>query len=122
MKGCLLAVGVLVVALAGYVSYSGYYVPWRYLAPYRALVERHATEEEAIKTPHYDHGVQSGKPDWVLRGPEELAKFTKYQHLRNNESKVFVYCSDPWNDGEGFKVYLYFDESGRATRVELGPC
>ena len=106
----------LIVLLLVSIGLHGNYVAWRYMAPYRALVARHATEKQVI--------AQEGKPHYVAHNNVEIKEWL--QDTRPVDStdirtggKVFIYCADPWYDGEGYVVYISFDRQGRAARTAL---
>lgn len=91
-------------------------VGWRYMAPYRSLVARRATEQEVT--------AEIGKPYQVIKTKAEfhgwLRDFGRADTARIwSHGHIFVYYADPWHDQDGFVVYLAFDDKGRATRTQL---
>ena len=91
-------------------------VGWRYMAPYRSLVARHATQQQVIK--------EIGKPAGTARNRSEfdgwLHSFSRANTARIwSGGEVFVYWADPWHDQDGFVVYLAFDSKGRASGTQL---
>ena len=70
------------------------------MAPYRHLLEIKATKQQVIS--------QEGKYAWSGAN----------KHKRIGE-KALIYCADPdpWNPGEGYVVFIYFDKQGRVNEV-----
>jgi hypothetical protein len=89
-----------------------------YMRPYDKLAAMHATEREAVR--------QLGPPNKVLRSDSSLAdmakRFKPYRRTmpQHVERKVLIYYADPWNDAEGYVVYVFIDRQGRVASAVFG--
>jgi hypothetical protein len=96
----------------------GEYTVWRYMAPYRKLVNAGATEREVI--------AQEGQPSGIIANRKQFRKWVaefppmRFRHLVSEDHKAYVYWADPWSDSEGYVVYILFDNQGRVCQVVLG--
>lgn len=113
---CLVPLAMLGLALLGTRCFYAYRM-WMYTRPYRTLVAQRASEPQ-VRAEH-------GSPMEVIttqRGLDnalrEWAPLGELPQLR--EGHVIVYPIDPYGDGEGYVVYLFFDRSGKARRAVVG--
>ncbi len=88
-----------------------------FMAPYNELVDSAAGEKEAV--------AQLGKPNEVITSKAAFNKWTRdFKPLTNErihfEYKVLVYWADPWDDGEGYVVYLFIDQHHIVRHAVLG--
>jgi len=103
MKKTLLTIGIVVAVLIapiGFLFCRANYFHWKYMAPYRHLLEIRATKQQVI--------AQEGKYGFMGAN----------KYWRTSE-KALLYWADPypWNPGEGYVVFIYFDKQGRVDEV-----
>ncbi|MHB1456861.1 MAG: hypothetical protein ACYC0V_08115 [Armatimonadota bacterium] len=115
-KWTVTAVLVLLVIIA-VVKSIYFYKYWAYMRPYREMVAHGATRKQVIS--------QEGEPMDIVADQYSLAVHTRRDKpfavlppLRGGS--VLVYPADPYNDGEGYVLYLVFNRKGVLVHATLG--
>jgi hypothetical protein len=97
---CVTILAVLMLIPVG-IALHGWFVREQYMRPYNHLVEVKATKQQVI--------AQLGK----------YYEIREHKYRRLGE-KALMYYADPFHDGEGFAVFIYFDKQGKVNEAFLG--
>lgn len=112
-----IAVSLFVITITLVLVLKPRFQSWMYMQPYNRLVNSRATESEIIS--------KIGTPNKVITNDKELSRFMNshrpFRRVNTHvESKVLIYWADPFNDAEGYAVYIFLDQEAKAADAVMG--